>query len=120
MSYIFDLDGTLFEHGTNTPLPGAKEMIAGLRAKGADIYITTYRGERWGNHPIFNANSTLVAVKEHFGVNYGEIIMGSHSPRVVINDSGAAAHNHVPGAPWTVEEIESLVHREMPSGYTRK
>lgn len=38
---IFDLDGTLVESFTTTPLHGAKERIARLRAQGSNIAIAT-------------------------------------------------------------------------------
>lgn len=119
MSYYFDLDGTLFEHGTNTPLPGAVDMLAKLRRAGAILYITTLRGNKFLDHPVFNPDATAAAVEAHFGIMRWRINFDSPSPRVIVNDSGAGAHNHVPGASWTDNEINQLIHREYKAGYSK-
>jgi ribonucleotide monophosphatase NagD (HAD superfamily) len=88
-AYFIDLDGTIFKYGTNTPLPGAMEMLRGLKAGGHQLIFTTQRQE---------ADSAKEALSRE-GIT-GLFITSVESPRIVINDQGAYAVNHPTDSPW--------------------
>lgn len=89
-TYILDIDGTIFKHGTNEFLPGSKEFLDEIIEKGHMIVFTTRRGQEFEGHPVYDKKKTLKALDE-LGIKYDSIIFDSSSPRIVINDRGAYA-----------------------------
>jgi hydroxymethylpyrimidine pyrophosphatase-like HAD family hydrolase len=88
-AFFIDLDGTIFRFGTEEFLPNARESLLKLLQDGHQIVFTTLRGD------AVEARKVL----RKAGLNC-IILTGVQSPRVVINDSGAHAIDHVTDAPW--------------------
>ncbi len=102
MACIFvDLDGTAFEWGTNTFLPGALEQLKQFYDAGNQIVFTTQR-EQWMNN-VPSPLETQKAIWNHFP--HCSILFGLSSPRIVINDHGAAAINHPANAQWNYDLV---------------
>ena len=98
-AHILDLDGTIFEHGTNDYLIGAEELIQAIVGKGHKIIITTYRGdENFEGHPIWGKQETLDAL-ENMDFPYHDIVFDVPSPRYIYNDGGCVAINHLTNTP---------------------
>lgn len=91
-TYFIDLDGTIFNHGTNDFLPGSREYIEELKEDGHMIVFTTRRGQEFEGHPVYDKKKTLEALKR-LNIKYDSIIFDSPSPRIVINDSGCSSIN---------------------------
>lgn len=96
MAAIFaDLDGTTFQWGTNTFLPGAQERLQKLYDQGNQLIFVTRRNEsRW-----------LPSAKMLLQSLFPDCIVlhDIQSPRIVINDEGAMAINHPRDTAWTYE-----------------
>jgi hypothetical protein len=45
--YLVDVDNTIFEHGTYTPLPGAVERLRAINKSGARLGLFTARPATW-------------------------------------------------------------------------
>ncbi len=88
-AYFIDLDGTVFYHGTNNPLPGAIDLLRSIRAGGHQLIFTTQRSD---------ASSAQEALSEK-GI-LGLFVTGVESPRILINDQGAKAINHPTDSAW--------------------
>jgi len=93
-AYFVDLDGTLFEFGTNIFLPGTKEFLEFIKEGNHQLILTTRRGEDWDYHNVFSKAKTLQALKR-LGIEYHSIVFEVESPRIVINDDGCSAINVV-------------------------
>jgi len=89
-TYVIDLDGTIFKHGTNDFLPGSKEFLEEISENGHMIIFTTRRGKEFEGHPVYDKEKTLKVLTE-LGVKYDFIVFDSPSPRIVINDRGSYA-----------------------------
>ncbi len=99
---IADLDGSTFKWGTNEFLPGAFEHLNAWQEAGHQIIFMTQRDEGWGK--MIGDTKKLLA--QHFP---GSIVLfGVTSPRIVINDAGAAAINHKKNSPWNYD-LASMV-----------
>ena len=99
MATIFcDLDGTLFFWGTDKFLPGAAEHLTKWQAKGHQIIFTTQRS---GGAP--GQDSTVKKLQEYFPGCL--VFYGIDSPRIVINDAGAAAINHRTNESWNYPDL---------------
>ena len=92
-TFIFDLDGTILEHGTGNPIGDSVERINELYDAGHDIILITRRGDRefkdfskYGERTCKDQLSTL-------NIKYHHLIFNSTSPRIVINDDGAYCLN---------------------------
>ncbi len=88
-AFFIDLDGTTFYFGTDNFLPNARENLLKLIQEGHQIVFTTQRDD---------ARSARSVLKKS-GIDC-VILTGVQSPRIVINDAGAHAINHVTDAPW--------------------
>lgn len=110
-TYFLDLDGTLVKHGTNDLLPGARELLDALVAAGHQIVFTTYRGDRnFAGHRVYSADSARTLVRS-LRVPYEALILDVDSPRVVVNDGGAAAVANAKNCEWTPEAIADALAR---------
>lgn len=100
-AYFIDLDGTILQHSTQIPLPGALEYLNQLYRDGHQIIFTTWRGnDVFGkNHPTYSQDVTLKTLKD-LGIVYHDILFGIESPRVVVNDDGCHAVNRKSNQPW--------------------
>lgn len=108
-TYFIDLDGTIFRHGTNLLLPGARELLDKIAAGGHQIVFTTLRGNKhFEGHPTYSYEQAIEAVKS-LGVNYVALITDLDSPRIVINDGGADAINHSINGRWYDDEIDRVL-----------
>lgn len=99
--YLFDIDGTLFEFGTNRWLPGASATLKALMKNGHQIILTTQRTNDIGIPEAF-------AEKK---IPYPQILINVLNPRVVVNDFGAFAHDHTSNTPWTEAEANKLLEQ---------
>jgi len=107
-AYFLDLDGTLFLHGTNELLPGARDLLDHIVKKGYQIIFTTFRGDKnFKNHPIYSEKGALEGIRS-LKVSYEAILFNIESPRVVINDGGAVGIEHKTNEAWTTEKIEKI------------
>lgn len=98
-AYLIDLDGTFFFYGTNKLTPRGAEIAKALNQRGDKIYFVTARKEN--NKPdSLNLSNTHRELKK-LGIQYELVIGDIPSPRILINDEGATAHN--------VEENSSLL-----------
>jgi ribonucleotide monophosphatase NagD (HAD superfamily) len=93
MAALFvDLDGTTFQFGTNTFLPGALEHLRSLVTAGHQIIFVTRR-----------PSQTNPGLKEFLQKQIGAqvmLIMSVSSPRVLIDDSAVVCVNHQSNMPW--------------------
>jgi hypothetical protein len=111
-TYFIDLDGCIFRHGTNDLLPGAADLLKTIIDDGGEIVFTTYRGNvNFKGHRVYSEDGAMDGVRS-LTVPYKTILFDVDSPRIVINDSGAYAINHVKNAPWTTEDLETVVINE--------
>jgi hydroxymethylpyrimidine pyrophosphatase-like HAD family hydrolase len=95
-----DLDGTIFDWGTNNFLPGAVAMIEVLKSQGCQIIFVTQRESAEG----------VAQALRHEGIpGPHNVFSGILNPRVVVNDQGAGAHYHEQNTPWNAEEVAKLV-----------
>lgn len=88
-AFFVDLDGTTFYFGTNVPLPNALETLRKWQRAGHQIVFTTLRSD------VSDVRKVLIKA----GLNC-LILTDIQSPRVIINDDGAKAVEHVIDAPW--------------------
>jgi len=91
-AYFVDLDGTLFEFGTNNFLPGTQDFLNFIKENEHQLILTTRRSCEWEGNAIFSIENTLKALKE-LDIEYHSILFGIDSPRIVINDDGCSAIN---------------------------
>ena len=98
-TFFIDLDGTIFEHGTNFLLDGASEFLDKINDDDHDIIFTTRRGdEEFEGHKIFGKQNTIDALKT-LGLVYKDILFNLSSPRIVVNDSGCGSVDIDPQKP---------------------
>lgn len=108
-TYFIDLDGCIAVHGSNNLLPGAQELLDKIISSGGKIIFTTRRGDKeFKNHKIYCAESARQLVRS-LKVPYEALILDVDSPRIVINDSGAIAINHLKNKEWSKLEIENAL-----------
>lgn len=101
---FIDIDGTLLNCSTEEPLPFAVEKINEAYTKGYMIILTTMRGgdskvSGCDNYPQIPCLLTIKQLKE-IGLKYHTVIWNCPSPRIVLNDEGAIAHNHPRDGSW--------------------
>ena len=101
--YFLDLDGTLFVHSTDRLLPGADEFLRELRSARHTIVFTTRRSAEWPVGDPLNDETTVAMLAEK-GIEYDHILFGITSPRILINDDGAVAYEHLTNARISGEE----------------
>lgn len=99
---LVDLDGTTFEWGTNTFLPGAFEHLNAWQEAGHQLIFLTQRDEEWGK--MIGDTKKLLA--ELFPGSV--VLFGVTSPRIVINDAGAITINHKKNSAWNYD-LNSMV-----------
>lgn len=101
---ISDLDGSVFLWGTNTFVPNAYSVLKRFYDAGNQIVFITQR--HGGMLSMPSPKDTKKLLDELFP---GSVILWNYSsPRIVINDQGAAAINHPQDAPWG-EELLMMV-----------
>ena len=88
-----DLDGTIFSRGTEEFLPGAKAGLLRFHRAGHQLIFTTRR-----TSTLSDVDSLRKLLQRIFPGCV--LIVGVESPRILINDEGAAAIQHEPNAPW--------------------
>ena len=96
---FIDIDGTIVDHGTDEPLPGAVEKINEAYDRGYMIVLTTLRGSGWAMQSKYSCPETLRLLKA-IGLKYNEIIWNCPRHRILINDEGAAAIQHPANGSW--------------------
>ncbi len=96
---FMDLDGTIFNWGSNDFLPGAVTLIKAILKDGNQIIFTTQRPSAIG---------VDLALKRE-GITGLPILSQILNPRLVVNDAGAYAHDHLQNAPWSADEIRRLL-----------
>lgn len=100
-TYFIDLDGTFFLFGTQEPVPGAVETVKRLEAEGHKIIWATMRIM---SDQKLGYTATIRKFRE-FGIKSETILWECPSPRIVVNDDGADAVNHVRNKPLIYEAI---------------
>ena len=84
---LCDLDGTIFQHGTNDFLPGAREFLRNAENAGQRIIFVTRRGDlEFKGDDVYGKAATLKALKD-YGLDHHTIIFDVMSPRVLVDDS---------------------------------
>lgn len=107
-SFLCDLDGTLFKHGTTELLPGAKEFLDKLHASGYRIIFMTRRGDiEFENHPVYSKRAT-VEMLQHHGLSDHTIIYDVMSPRVLVDDSQIDIMRRVTDTGFSEDELYAL------------
>lgn len=101
---IVDLDGTIFQHGTNGYLPGARERLRAFQDAGHQIIFITNRKE-WYPGGLGSRGLKKFLQKDFPGCG---LIMEVSSPRVLINDQGAIAINHKTNAPFRHDLLNAI------------
>lgn len=97
---FMDLDGTVFNWGTNDFLPGAVAMIEVLKSHGIQIIFVTQRE---------SAEGVVQALKRE-GISGPHTVLACvMNPRTVANDQGAFAHLHEQDTPWDADEVKALL-----------
>jgi hypothetical protein len=108
-AYFIDLDGTIFKHGTNQLLPGARQLLDAITERGNEIVFTTFRGDlHFSGHRVYSREGAMEGIRS-LKVSYKTVLFDIDSPRVVINDGGAAGINHAKNEPWTEDEITATM-----------
>lgn len=87
---LFDMDGTFFLFGTQTPAPGAVDTMQRLTQEGYLIYFVT---RRHVDDPVLGSVATKKVLLEN-GVKYEGMLWGVPSPRLIVDDKGVAAVEH--------------------------
>jgi hypothetical protein len=100
-TFLIDIDGTIIRWSDDQPVENAVETINKWYDAGHRIIIITNRGSHLGDDAPerFKEKPTLRRLYE-LGLKYHEIIWNSPSPRIVINDDGAAAIDHPRDTRW--------------------
>ena len=97
MATIFaDLDGVTFQFGTNEFVPGALEKLREFQKAGNQIVFITRR-----DGVFFPLGDTAEVLSRMFPGS--ALITNVSSPRIIINNEGAAAINHVRDAAWVYD-----------------
>jgi len=105
-TFFLDLDGTIFRHGTDEFLPGAKELLELFMEKNYRIIFMTRRGDReWEDHPVYSAKATRASLKKH-KLDHYTLILDVMSPRHFVDDSFIKIHPVDTNQGYTPEELE--------------
>lgn len=106
-TFFIDIDGTIIRWSDQKPIESAVKTINAWYDAGHRIVLTTKRGDRISDGPDcrFSIARTLSELKE-IGLKYHDILWDCPSPRIVINDSGAAAIEHPRDADWDYKIVQ--------------
>ena len=87
-TFFIDLDGTIFKHGTDELLPGAREFLDMLdELQYGKIFVTRRGDEEWGpDDPRYSEAVTRAALKKH-GLDDTLLVLNVRSPRFLVDDS---------------------------------
>lgn len=86
-TFLCDLDGTIFRHGTTSFLPGAKAFLENLKSCDYEVIFVTRRGDaEFKNHPVYSESATLAMLAKH-GLSNHRILFDVMSPRFLVDDS---------------------------------
>lgn len=108
---FFDIDGTLFYHGTGTPIGDSIEAVKTLADEGYKIYLTTYRGdENWPDNHKYGKGTTLRQL-EDLGVPYEEILWNVPSPRILINDDGVGVLRAYTNEGFNIDDLRKSIEK---------
>lgn len=106
---FFDLDGTVFYHGTGDPIGNSIDFIKTLHKEGYKIYFTTYRGpENWPDDSKYGKQTTLDQL-DKLNVPYEDIIWDVPSPRIIINDDGVESVRVKTNEGFNLDEILDIL-----------
>lgn len=108
---FFDLDGTVFYHGTGEPIGNSVDFIKSLHKEGYKIYFTTYRGdENFPDDSKYGKQTTLDQL-DRLDVPYEEIIWNVPSPRVMINDDGVGHLRCETNEGFNLKELRDMLEK---------
>ena len=96
-AYFIDFDGVFFKYGTMFPTDNAVQTINKLFEQGNKIYFMTLRKYKNNDDEALNLYNTEEVLR-NLNVKYHGIIEDIPSPRIIINDEGAVAINHIRNA----------------------
>ncbi len=101
---VCDLDGCTFLWGTNTFVDGAYDELKKFSDAGGRLVFITQRDSNmeWAM-PLAKTELYLRSLFPGCVV-----LFGYTSPRIIMNDAGAAAINHPSNAPWNYD-LKSIV-----------
>ncbi len=107
---ISDLDGTIFDWGTEKFLPGAHEELARFCSVDGNqlIFVTQRSSQNW-SEPL---SRTELYLKRFFPGCV--VIFGISSPRILVNDAGAVAINHPKNSAWNYDLLSIASMAETP------
>lgn len=102
---FFDLDGTVFYHGTGDPIGESIINIKKLHKEGYKIYFTTYRGdENWPDNHKYGKKTTLDQLVKN-EIPYENILWNVPSPRILVNDDGVGSVRVLTNEGFKLDEI---------------
>jgi hypothetical protein len=111
-TFFIDLDGTIFKHGSNELLPGAKELIERIGREKGEVVWVTRRGIEFSYDSIYSTQSAYAGITllnkillDAGGKCVG-CLLDCQSPRVLINDEEASAWEHKTNSGWAELEIK--------------
>ena len=112
-TFFIDLDGTVFVHSTNEPLPGVLESLKWIKDNGYKIVFTTYRGdENFKGHEIYGKFNTEKTLQE-LNIEYDHIIFDLASPRILINDDSIGGLRVKSNIELTVEDVKKSIELSL-------
>ncbi|HUU59972.1 MAG TPA: hypothetical protein VMZ50_10535 [Phycisphaerae bacterium] len=107
-TFLCDLDGTLFVHGTTDPLPGAMEFLRLVESAGYRIVFVTRRGDaEFADHPVYSRAATEAMLAAH-GLGHHTIVYDVRSPRFLVDDSPIQAISRPSGQGFTPEWLDDF------------
>ncbi len=104
---FIDIDGTIIRWSDQKPIESAVKTINAWYDAGHRIVLTTKRGDRISDGPDcrFSVRKTGEELAE-IGLKYHDILFDCPSPRIVINDDGAAAIDHPTDSEWEYNIVQ--------------
>lgn len=93
-TYIFDIDGVVYNYQTHKVIETEKIFINNLRKNGNKIVFLTRRGDQlWKGHPVFSKEATINTLKaDGVLLEEDDILFDIPSPRIIFNDEGYDSH----------------------------
>ena len=108
---FFDLDGTVFKHGTGEPINDAAQTIRSLAKEGYKIYFTTYRGKENFPDDSKYGEDTTVDQLAALNIPYEQIIWNVPSPRVIVNDDGVGHIRCTTNEGFNSKELRDMLEK---------
>lgn len=113
-TFFIDIDGTIIRWD-GQPIRSAVKTINTWYDAGHHIVITTYRGDRISDdtHNGHFGKKNTIKELETIGLKYHVILFDCPSPRIVINDTGAAAIEHPVDTEWDYNIVQNASSEKL-------